>query len=341
MEGESGLLSVIPRECIETWNRSMGELVLVNETRYKLFGTDEPDRLRGPQHHRAWCDELGSWRYAETWDQMLFGLRLGQDPRVVVTTTPKPISLVKSIARHPRTIITTGSTFDNAENLAPAALAQLREKYEGTRLGRQELSAEILEESDAALWTREMIERSRYRQQHPPMRRVVVGVDPAITSKADSNLTGIVAAGIGVDGIGYVLADASGQFTPDAWARKAVGLYSSLKADRIVAEGNQGGEMVRHTIQTAMPNVPVTIVHASRGKQARAEPIAALYEQNKVRHCGVFTDLEDQLCTWEPLGDMPSPDRLDALVWALTALFLNAPAQPVFGTYGQVGRTGR
>lgn len=279
------------------------------------------------------CDELGSWRYAETWDQMLFGLRLGQDPRVIVTTTPKPIPLIKSIERHPRTIVTRGSTFDNAANLAPAALEQLKEKYEGTRLGRQELHAEILDEAEGALWTRDMLERARAKKPPPQMRRVVIGVDPAISSKSESNLTGIVAAGIGIDGRGYVLADASGKYTPDGWANKVIALFRSLSADRIIAEGNQGGDMVRHTIQSVMANAPVTIVHASRGKQARAEPIAALYEQGKITHSEAFSDLEDELVCWEPLGDMPSPDRLDALVWAFTALFINAPPRPQFGSY--------
>lgn len=336
IEGESGLRGIIPFSCIDTWNRSLGELQLENGTRYKLFGAEEPDRLRGPQHHRGWCDELGAWRYPETWDQMLFGLRLGQSPRVIVTTTPKPTSLVRRIAADPRTIKTTGSTFDNAENLAPPALAQLKAKYEGTRLGRQELHAEILEEAEGALWNRAMLERARLKTAIPEFKRVVIAIDPATTAKTESNLTGIVAAGLGQDGRGYVLADATARMSPDQWARKAVALFESLSADRFVAEGNQGGDMVRHTINSAMRNAPVTIVHASRGKQARAEPIAALYEQNKISHCGDFPDLEDQMCTWEPLGDVGSPDRIDALVWAFTDLMLNQPATAVVGTYGRL-----
>lgn len=357
VEGESGLLGslpvlkdkedetripVIPKDCIETWNRSMGELILKNGTRFKLFGAEEPDRLRGPQHHRAWCDELGSWRYAETWDQMLFGLRLGVDPKVIVTTTPKPTDLIKSLFKSPKTIITRGSTFDNAANLAPAALAQLRAKYEGTRLGRQELNAEILEQSENALWTLAMIERAQMGGKPVPfLKRIVVAIDPAVSNNASSNLTGIVAAGLGQDNRGYVLADASGKYSPDGWARRAAHLYEILGADRFVAEGNQGGEMVRHTIESVKKNAPVTIVHASRGKQARAEPIAALYEQNKISHSQPFPELESQMCTWEPLGSndtkkttpQASPDRLDAMVWAFTALMLNAPAQPIFGKY--------
>lgn len=334
IEGESGLRRVIPNECIDAWNRSLGELVLVNETRFKLFGAEEPDRLRGPQHHRAWADELAAWKYPETWDQMLFGLRLGDDPKAIVTTTPKPTALVKALAKNRTTIITRGSTFDNSANLAPSALAQLREKYEGTRLGRQELNAEILEEVEGALWSRQMIERAGMNgQKPPPMKRVVVAIDPAVTAKAESNLTGIVVAGIGRDNRGYVLADGTGKYQPGEWARKALALYDRHNADRIVAEGNQGGDMVRHTIHTERMTAPVTIVHARQGKSARAEPIAALYEQGRISHTQEFKDLEDQMCTWEPLGDMPSPDRLDALVWALTALFLNAPATAVFGRY--------
>jgi phage terminase large subunit-like protein len=335
VEGESGIISITPKQCIETWNRSMGELCLSNGSRFKLFGAEEPDRLRGPQHHRAWCDELGAWRYAETWDQMLFGLRLGLDPRVIVTTTPKPTKLIKELARNKKTVVTRGSTFDNSKNLAPAALAQLKAKYEGTRLGRQELEAEILEQSEGALWTLEMIENARLKGPAPDMQRIVVSIDPAITSKAESNLTGIIGAGLGVDRRGYVLADATGQYSPDQWARKAVELYHSIGAERFVAEGNQGGDMVRHTIASVWRNAPITIVHASRSKQARAEPIAALYEQNKISHVGIFGPLENQMCSWEPLSNppMPSPDRLDAMVWAFTDLMLGSDGRPHFGSY--------
>lgn len=287
--------------------------------------------------HNCWCDELGAWRYADTWDQMLFGLRLGRDPQVIVTTTPKPTKLIKELARNPKTLTTRGSTFDNAENLAPAALAQLKEKYEGTRLGRQELMAEILEQSEGALWTLEMIERARWPRNKdiPDMRRIVVAIDPAISAKAESNLTGITAAGLGIDNRGYFLADSSGQYSPDGWARKAVALYDSLGADCIVAEGNQGGDMVRHTIQSVRKNINIHIVHASRGKQARAEPVAALYEQDKISHVGIFPEVEAQLCSWEPLSNppMPSPDRLDALVWGFTELMIKPDGRPVFGSY--------
>lgn len=342
IEGESGLVSVLPYECLKTWNRSLGELVLWNDARYKLFSAEEPDRLRGPQHSRAWCDEVAAWQYPETWDQLLFGLRLGTDPRVVATTTPKPVPLIRELIKNKRVLLTTGRTDENAANLAPAALTQLRERYEGTRLGRQELNAEILEEADGALWTRGLI---RYRENLRAHIRRVVAIDPPASSSGESALAGIVGAGLASDGTLDVLADRSGRKTPGEWASTALALYDELQADLIVAEGNQGGEMVAHTIHTIRPGVKVKTVHASRSKQARAEPIAALYEQGKVYHLGGFPDLEDEMCTWEPLAGLPSPDRLDALVWAITELAVGA-GTPVFDTpvrelmVGAVRRTG-
>ncbi len=333
IEGESGLRAVIAPEAIEAWNRSLGELILTNGSRFKLFSADEPERLRGPQHHRAWGDEVAAWRYPEAWDQLLFGLRLGDMPQAVVTTTPKPTKLMRRILGDPRTHITRGSTFDNAANLAPSALAQLRERYEGTRLGRQELFAELLDEAEGALWNRDMIDAARWHAEMPQMRRIVVAVDPAITAKAESDETGIIAAGLSPDGVGYVMKDVSGRYSPGEWASKVIALYHEMGADRIVAEGNQGGEMVRHTLQTEWPAAPVTIVHASRGKAARAEPVAALYEQRRVRHVGRNLDaLEDQMVTWEPLSGMASPDRLDALVWALTDLMIGRQPSTRTGT---------
>lgn len=303
-----------------------------------LYSAEEPDRLRGPQHDTIWADELAAWFDPQgCWDMAMFGLRMGQDPRAMVTTTPRPIPLLRELVNDKaNTVVSRETTYANRANLAPGFFDQIIKKYEGTRLGRQELNAEILEESDQALWNRDMIEQARLKYNLPPMRRVVVGVDPAITHKAESNLTGIVACGLGIDGLGYVLADSSGRFSPDGWARKAVELYHKHRADRIVAEGNQGGEMVRHTINSVMPNCPVQIVHASRGKQARAEPVAALYEQNKVRHAYPFPELEQQMLTWEPLGDEPSPDRIDALVWALTSLMVVVQEQASVATYGSV-----
>lgn len=315
---ETGALMGIPS--YEPSNRS---LKWGNGAEATTFSAEEPDRLRGPQHDLIWADELAAWKEAQdTWDMAMFGLRMGEHPQAMVTTTPRPIPLLRELLRSPTTVVTRASTYANRRNLAGPFLQKVIEKYKGTRLGRQEIEGELLEEAEGALWNRALIERARHKGAAPAMRRTVVAIDPAVTAKAESNLTGIVAAGLGVDGRGYVLADASGRYSPHGWADKAVALFDSLHADRIVAEGNQGGELVRHTLNSVRPNLPVTIVHASRGKQARAEPIAALYEQNKIGHDGTFPELEDQMCTWEPLGDEPSPDRIDAMVWAFTALML-------------------
>jgi phage terminase large subunit-like protein len=322
VEGESGLLAVLPG-AVQQWNRSLGELTLSNGSRIKLFSADEPERLRGPQHHGAWCDEPASWRYGtEAWDQLQFGLRLGDHPRTVVTGTPKPIRLVKTLAERgaPEVVITRGSTFDNAANLAPAALAELRARYEGTRLGRQELYAELLLDTPGALWTQATIDDDRVTQA-PTLTRVVTAIDPAVTSGDQSDETGIVTVGVGIDGHAYVLADRSCRLSPDGWARRTVAAHDEFEGDRIVAEVNNGGDLVERVIRTVDAAVPYRAVHASRGKRVRAEPVAALYEQHRVHHVGVFGDLEDQMCGWTPESGT-SPDRMDALVWALTDLML-------------------
>lgn len=338
IEGDSGILSVSWEKDRDSNGNLIGRPTYEPSKRHKLtwengataygYSAEEPDRLRGPQHDALWADEVAAWYEPDdTWDMAMFGLRLGKKPRAMVTTTPKPVPLLRALLRDKSTVVTRATTHANRGNLAEAFLSKIISKYEGTRLGRQELDGELLEEAEGALWNRAMIERARVTGPLPAMKRIVVAVDPAVTAKAESNLTGIVAAGLGVDGRGYVLADSSDRLSPDAWARRAVAQLDSLKADRIIAEGNQGGELVRHTIHSVRPNIPVTIVHASRGKQARAEPVAALYEQNKIGHVGTFPELEDQMCTWEPLGDLPSPDRIDALVWAFTALMLNPTPQ--------------
>ena len=321
IEGDSGLLNVLPREAVQTWNRSLGELILVNGTRYKTFSADEPERLRGPQHHRAWADELAAWRYPEAWDQLMFGLRLGDHPQAVVTTTPKPTPLVKTLVAAKTSFVTRGSTFDNAANLAPSALQMLRDKYEGTRLGRQELEAEILGDLPGALWSLATLDAYRLREA-PQMGRIVVAVDPAVTATEASDEHGIIVAGL-ADQRGVVLEDASLSGSPNEWARRAVSLYRSWNADAIVIEVNQGGDMVAHTIRTIDPNVKIREVRASRGKHVRAEPIAALYEQGRVAHVGSFPELEAQMTQMTTNGfeGEGSPDRVDALVWAMTELF--------------------
>ena len=322
VEGESGLLSILNDETIANYNRSLGEVVLHNGSRFKTFSADSPERLRGPQHHRAWCDELGSWKYTETWDQLMFGLRLGQNPKVVITTTPKPIPIIKELAKRKDVLVTSGSTFENEKNLADAAVRQLRERYAGTRLGRQELFAEILEDVEGSLWSRDMLQSAmlKFNEKLPDFKRVVVAVDPAVTANKDSNETGIVICATDHKGQYYVLNDISGVYTPDTWAKKTVEAYESYKADKVIAEVNNGGDLVQKVVKTVDPNVNYKAVRATRGKFVRAEPIAALYEQKRVKHINRFTLLEDQLCTYNPEISSISPDRLDALVWGLTEL---------------------
>ena len=326
VEGESGILACAPEDMAPNYEPSKRRITFAGGAICTTFSADEPDRLRGPQHDAGWCDEIAAWRYPEAWDQLQFGLRLGDDPRCIVTTTPRPTKEVRDLVKSPTTVVTRGSTFDNADNLAPAFLERILQKYEGTRLGRQELYAEILDDVPGALWSRAMLEQAVTGYTEPEqMQRVVVAIDPAVTSGEDSDETGIVVAGrTGTQG--FVLADVTCRLSPDGWARRAVEAYHHHKADRIVAEANQGGDMVRTVLRTVDPSVPVKLVHATRGKRVRAEPVAALYEQGRVFHAQVFAQLEDQLLTWTP--DSPtSPDRLDALVWALTDLDLARPAK--------------
>jgi phage terminase large subunit-like protein len=327
-EGESGLIAVLRRYgVLKHYNRSMGEIRLTNGSLIKLFSADEPDRLRGPQFHGAWCDELAAWRYAETYDQLQFTLRLGVNPQTIITTTPRPTKIIKDlIARDDGTIRTVrGSTFDNAKNLAPAALAQLRNRYEGTRLGRQELYAEVLDDVPGALWTLNMVESCRVKDV-PDMVRVVVAIDPAATSNENSDETGIVVVGRGVDGRGYVLADRSCRLSPAGWARRAIEAYDEFQAMRIVGETNMGGDMIETIIKQQRPSIPYKGVVARRGKTLRAEPISALYEQGRVSHHGVFAELETQMTTWVAGESDFSPDRLDAMVHGLTSLNIGSEA---------------
>lgn len=322
VEGESGILN-----CAPPWNRPLYEpskrrLTWPNGAIATTYSGDKPDQLRGPQHDGAWADELAAWRYAESWDQLLFGLRLGDDPRVVVTTTPRPVSHIIDLTKAPDTYLTVGTTYENIANLAPQAVKKLKAKYEGTRLGRQELLAVLLDDNPGALWRRHFIDDYRV-MQYPDLNRLVVGVDPAASTSEDASDTGIVVAGIGDDGHGYVLEDVTLKGTPDEWGRAAVTAYHKFNAGVVVAEDNHGGDMVEHVIRTVDSRVAYHNVHASRGKKTRAQPVAALYEQGKVHHVGMFAELEDQMCQWEP--GMNSPDRLDALVWSLTKLMLEGP----------------
>jgi len=293
------------------------------------YNGTEPDQLRGPEFDTAWVDELAKYRYArETWDMLQFTMRRGADPRVFVTTTPRPIPVIREILADPTTAVTRGSTFDNAENLPAQFLAKLKTRYEGTRLGRQELEAEILDDVPGALWTRAMIDKAREVKVPPQMQRVVIGVDPSGTGGDDNgDSIGIVAAGRGVDGRAYVLKDWTCKLSPAGWGRRAVDAYRDHRADRIVAEKNFGGAMVESVIRTAGPDVAVKMVTASRGKIVRSEPVAALYEQGRVSHIGDGLEhLEDQMVAMTADGFLGegSPDRVDAVVWALSELMLES-----------------
>lgn len=331
VEGESGLLRCLPPACVTKWNRSMGEMVLFNGSRIKLFSADQPERLRGPQHHRVWCDELGAWPVNDAFDQMMFGLRLGHDPRVIVTTTPRNTDMIRELFRRQGddVYLTRGRTDDNAQNLAPGILQQLHDRYDGTRLGRQELEAELLTDMDGALWQRAAIDRCRVLSV-PEFRRVVVAIDPAMSCGEGSDETGLVAAARGHDGLYYVLADWSLRASPDRWAQSAVMLYQDVRADMIVAEINAGGDLVERLLRQVAPAIQFKPVRALRDKAARALPIAALYEQGRVRHVGRMDRLEDQMCrfTGQGLVGGASPDRVDALVWALTELSESARGEP-------------
>jgi len=326
IEGESGLLAISPPWDRPTYEPSKRRVSWKNGAIATVFSGFDPDQLRGPQHDTAWCDELASWQYPrETWDNLQFGMRLG-DPRICVTTTPKPKRVLREIKDSPHTFVTTGTTYENASNLPAAFFEQIVSKYEGTTLGQQELHAALLDEMPGALLTRKIIDQYRVTTA-PAFRRVVVAIDPAATENPESSETGIICAGLADNGHAYVVRDLSGRMSPDHWARRAVNAYHDLKGDRIIGEQNNGGDMVRNTILTVDDRVSYRAVTASKGKHTRAEPVAALYEQGKVHHVGGFPELEDQWCTWVP-GET-SPDRLDADVWALTELMLNVAAPNV------------
>jgi len=319
IEGESGILRICPRDERPIYKKSDRQLIWPNGAKSLIFTADEPERLRGKQHMKFWADELCAWRYAESWDQASFGLRLGDCPQAVVTTTPKPTKELKALIADPTTYITKGKTDDNFHNLAPTFVNKIVSKYRGTRLGRQELDAEILDDNPGALWKRVWIDELRV-QVPVTLKRIVVAIDPAATSNPDSDETGIVVAGLGIDNHGYVLEDLTLKGRPEEWASCAINAYIRHSADRIIGETNNGGEMIETVLRMIDKNVSYKAVHASRGKITRAEPISALYEQKKVHHVGYHGQLEDQMCDYDPKTAKYSPDRMDALVWALTEL---------------------
>lgn len=342
VEGESGILSICSPDEMPTYIKSDRKLRWPNGSISLIFSADEPERFRGPQAYKLWADEIAAWRYPEAWDQAMFGLRLGKKPQAVVTTTPKPIKLVRSLLASPTTHVTRGRTYDNRANLAESFFTQIITKYEGTRLGRQELEAEVLEDNPGALFSRDNIDKNRVMKAPEDLQRIVIPIDPAVTANENSDETGIVP--VGMDRRSpphfYILGDESLKASPDGWAQVAVASFKRYRADRIIAEANNGGDMVEAVIRHKDANVPFSKVTATRGKTRRAEPIAALYEQDRVHHVGCFPELEDQMCEWNPQipdEQQDSPDRMDALVWGLTEL--SAVADGVLNYYAAKAET--
>jgi phage terminase large subunit-like protein len=328
IEGKSGLLAIHAEDERPHYEPSKRLITWPNGAIAQVFSADEPESLRGPQFDAAWCDELAKWRLADAaWDMLAFALRLGEQPRAVITTTPRPVPLVKKLMGDAATAVTRTATIDNETNLAKSFLADVRERYCGTRLGRQELDGELIEDDPDALFRRAQIEALRVKAL-PEMARIVIAVDPPASHGKKANACGIVCAGLGVDGLAYVLDDHSlERAKPMAWAERVVSLYHARGAARVVAEVNQGGAMVEQILRQVDATLSFRAVHATRGKHARAEPVAALYEQGRVRHAGVFPELEDEMCS--AIGEgMKSPDRMDALVWAVGELLLRRRAEP-------------
>ena len=338
-EGESGLIACMPKGLVHRYSSNDLTLHMSNSTIIQGYSAEEPNRLRGPQHHFAWVDELAAWRYLQdTWDQLMFGLRLGQNPRVIATTTPRPLALLKDLLKSPTTRLSTATTYDNQDNLARIFIEKIVAKYEGSRLGRQELLAHILDEVPGALWNMTELDKNRVVHEYDPeqpsravvpefMDRICVAVDPPASQGPDADECGIMVGGRARNKHGYLLADRTVQgLSPEGWARQAVTAYWEFDADILVCEVNNGGDMVEHTIKQVDRRVKVKKVHASRGKVIRAEPVATLYEQGRVHHVGTFAKAEDQMCAFTTDFDKKtrgySPDRVDAVVWLWTELMV-------------------
>lgn len=342
--GESGILATQKPHNRVKWSPTKRRLTWENGAEALVFSADEPERLRGLQCEAAWCDELAAWRYPEAWKQLQLGLRLGPYPRTIVTTTPRAKKLVKNLVTSEHAHVTRGTTYENVSNLAQAFMAEITREFEGTRFGRQEIYADILDESELAFWNRDLLDDCRVEPKllkewerenkglPPNLKRITIGVDVAVSFGEESAETGIIVAGVDFQDMAYVIADNSGKMRPNEWARKVAALYRSYRDDgynvKIIAEKNQGGEMIKHTLHVEDEDLPVRLVHASKSKLTRAEPIATAYERGRVNHVGVFETLEEQMCTYEA-GDVNSPDRLDAMVWALTDLIVSGRRVPV------------
>jgi phage terminase large subunit-like protein len=338
IRGESGILACSPPWNMPTYVPSLRRLTWPNGAEALTFSAEKPEAMRGPQPDTTWADELAAWKYAAMYTQAEFATRSilsGLRPRICVTTTPRPTPLLRRLNAEEGVHVTRGSTFDNAANMDPAILEKLRRNYEGSRIGRQELHGALLEDAPGALWKRERITELRVYEA-PPMRVIVVAVDPAVTTGEKSNETGIIVSGVDADGHGYVLEDLSGKYSPNEWGKLVVDAWVKWKANRIIAEANNGGDLVVSNVLVAardrnIQGVTVNKVHAAQGKRTRAEPIANLAEQGRIHHVGEYVALEDQQCSWEPdviddtgkLKKTPSPDRLDAYVWAFTDLMID------------------
>jgi phage terminase large subunit-like protein len=320
IEGPSGILKTAPHNNYPVYEPSKLRLTWKNGCVCHIRSAEEPDRIRGIEVHRGWFDEFASWDNPEgAWDMISMSVRLG-DTKKLITTTPRRLNILKKIMSFPGTVVTSGATYENKDNLSESFIESIRERYEGTRIGRQEIHAEILDDIEGALWTSEIIDNYRVKK-HPDLKRVVVAIDPAVTATKKSDETGIIVAGMGSDNHGYILNDYSGIYTPRQWAEKGLFAYDRYNADRVVAEVNNGGDLVETNIRSVDSSVNYKEVRASRGKVIRAEPVVALYEQGKIHHVGIHDALENQMMTWDP-GSEKSPDRVDALVWGLTELML-------------------
>ncbi|MBU2527513.1 MAG: terminase family protein [Bacteroidetes bacterium] len=326
--GPASILKISNPKFYPKYESSKRRIVWPNGCVGTIYSGDEPDQVRGPSHDRAWIDELAKFKYPQDiWDNLMFGLREGEDMRVLITTTPRPIPIIKRLIEDPNTISVRGSTYENKDNLPKKYFDYVIAPYVGTRLGKQEIEGHILDDNPDALWTRKIIDDNR-KNKFPELVRVVIAVDPEATANEKSSETGIIAIGVCTDGHGWLLGDESLRGTPDKWGNAVVAAYNKYNADRIIGEVNNGGDMIEYVIKTVDPRVSYKSVRASRGKYIRAEPVAALYEQGKIHHIGNFPELEDQLCEWVP-GDK-SPDRLDALVWGVTELMLDEVGDPYF-----------
>ncbi len=330
VKGPAGILACSPPNFMPKWNSNDRRLTWANGSTALCFAAIEPDQLRGPQCHKAIADEVAAWRYPEALSNLVFGCRLGDNPQIAIASTPKPTPTFKDALKLPGLVVTRGATYDNKANLAKTFILALEERYKGTRLGRQELEGELLDDNPGALWRRSWLDEGRITRpfEKDPIARIAVAVDPGASDKKSDDVAehGIVVCGRTAKGRGIVLDDVSCKGSPQTWGMAAVTAYHKHGANVIVAEANQGGAMVKHTIHTIDPTIPVVLVYASHAKEARAEPISSMYEQEKMHHMGVFAELEDQQCEWEPGKGMKSPDRLDALVWGFTHLF---PARSV------------